>query len=67
MPIIIQWYKNMSRYNTEPPVILFNLFYISGGSEELWPEPSYILAELFNKSLKEFSRLLQGFTSGPCI
>ena len=40
----------MSRYNTEPPVILFNLFYISGGE----PELSYILAELFNKCLKEF-------------
>ena len=33
------------------------------------PELSYILAELFNKCLKEscFSRLLEGFISGPCI
>ena len=33
------------------------------------PGHSYILAELFNKCLKEsfFSRLLEGFTSGPCI
>ena len=33
------------------------------------PELSYILAELFNKCLKEscFFRLLEGFISGPCI
>ena len=33
------------------------------------PELSYILAELFNKCLKEscFSRLLEGIISGPCI
>ena len=33
------------------------------------PELSYILAELFNKCLKEslFSRLLEGLISGPCI
>ena len=33
------------------------------------PEISYLLAELFNKCLKEscFSRLLEGFISGPCI
>ena len=32
-------------------------------------ELSYILAELFNKCLKEscFPDLLQGFISGPCI
>ena len=33
------------------------------------PELSYILAELFNRCLKEscFSRLLEGFISVPCI
>ena len=33
------------------------------------PELPYIFAELFNKCLKEscFSRLLEGFISGPCI
>ena len=31
------------------------------------PELSYILAELFNMCLKEFSRLLEGLTDGPCI
>ena len=33
------------------------------------PELSYILAELFNKCLKEscFSRLLEGLIGGPCI
>ena len=32
------------------------------------PELLYILAELFNKCLKElFSRLLKGFIGGPCI
>ena len=33
------------------------------------PELSYILAELFNKCIKEscFSRLLEGFINGPCI
>ena len=32
------------------------------------PKLSYILAELFNKCLRVlFSRLLDGFISGPCI
>ena len=31
------------------------------------PERSYILAEFFNKCLKESSRLLEGFIIGPCI
>ena len=31
------------------------------------PELSYIFAELFNKCLKEFSRLLEGFICGPSI
>ena len=33
------------------------------------PELSYMLAELFSKCLKEsfFSRVLEGFTGGPCI
>ena len=33
------------------------------------PELSYILAEFFNRCLKEsfFSRFLEGFIGGPCI
>ena len=35
--------------------------------ENCKPELSYILAELFNKRLNVFSRLLEGFIGCPCI
>ena len=37
--------------------------------ENCEPEFSYIIAEPFNKCLREscFCRLLEGFVSGPCI
>ena len=54
MPILIQWYQNMSRYSTELPVILtcFTLVVVLKNCDL---ELSYILAQLFNKCLKEFS------------